>query len=189
MINDKIQIAGDKEKCDFSAIEDRETRIEAEKIEIEYWMEKGCINERGETMLESFYQRLEQGEELTDRQITTLYNIDIWYVKRFTGCREGYIYMANDMSCNQYKVGFSKDPIKRVKSFKTARPMLQLRERYKAPSIAEKYMHRFLEPYLIKSEWYRHGDWVGRFYELCQRSIDLALETENIVFKKEGDGE
>lgn len=173
------------ENLDFT--NDRELKIEYIRAEIECLIDSGLINERGIDMLESFYIQLDSGKILSKKQIECINNMEYWYEKRFPKMKEGYLYLMWDIKHDEYKVGFSKDPWKRRKSFQTAGRDMSIVYTIKSPNIAEKYLHKFLYSHNINGEWYKGGSWVGNFIEMANRSIEMALENiKNFEKKTEG---
>jgi hypothetical protein len=82
--------------------------------------------------------------------------------------RPGYIYLAHDTATNAYKIGYSQDPVKRVKGLNVSTPNLSIELIHHFPADemahAEAKLHKAFSEQRIGGEWFtldqNQIDWI-----------------------------
>jgi hypothetical protein len=91
--------------------------------------------------------------------------------------KTGYVYLIKN-SEGYYKIGFSKDPHKRIKQLQTANPYkLKLIHCIKCinrkPRDVEKRLHKMFNLSNIKREWFSFSEDYVKFFSTFKSDIDI----------------
>ena len=124
--------------------------------EMEVLLDDKTINDKGKEIINSISDYGKTHGCITEKQDELIHGIVHrgFYRYKYAGARHGFVYVFKDTRNNEYKIGFSKIPIKRLKTLKTSRPSIKMIFMYEGTTNLEKYLHKKFERFCVGGEWF-----------------------------------
>ena len=117
------------------------------------------INMTGLKYLDSFLSQIRDGQTLSDKQIDIVKRAEAYYPDKELICvEETYVYLALEKNENKnksiVKIGYSKNPKRRIKDLQTANPGVKLIAYAHGSLRSEKRLHIMFSKYRTQREWF-----------------------------------
>lgn len=116
------------------------------------------LKRKGFDVLDSFLEYLTNHESLTDKQIKYLKMIPTDYHDYMRRSVDAFVYLVcsntDDKNKTLVKIGYSKDPRKRLNDLKTANPKVKLLSFKRGSMDLESKLHSYFNKYHQQREWF-----------------------------------
>jgi len=147
--------------------------------EIKESIKHKTINFDGLVILNSFLEKIQLGQTLSEGEISILKKIDILYKDiEKVAIKNSYVYLAymnTDYKGNSIvKIGYSKNPKKRIEDLKTGNPNIVLLTYATGSMNTEKILHNMFLKNIFNGEWFSFHMQKEEVIDMFKNAVDRA---------------